>query len=184
MSIHRARNTNAYLNALNQEQKNALSNVSSAANYAARKILYASGQIKNVHPMIYDSVGDEIARDALVKASKASWNTLLAAKKTYQKGNHAPATKEKEVAQKTHELQTFMSEITTNMNKLMKSPNAIDRPHLRTAVYQKILLAKNQAKDVKNAWERLSQKSSQEAGGKTRRNKKSRRSRRSRRSRH
>jgi hypothetical protein len=175
-----SRNTNAYLNALNQEQKKAVSNASNAANHAARKILHVSGQIKNVHPTIYDPSAEKIVRNALYDASDASWKTLLAAKKTYQKGNHAPATKEKEVAQKTHELQTFMSEITTNMGTLMNPQHSRDRPHLRNTVHRKLLLAKNKAKDIKNAWEQLSKQSSQEAGGKTRRNKKSRRSHRSR----
>jgi hypothetical protein len=179
-----SRNTNAYLNALHQEQKKAISNASSAANHATRKILHASGKIKNVHPRDYDPVAEKNARNAIYDASDASWKTLLAAEKTYQKGNHAPATKEKEAAQKTHELQTFMSEITTNMDTLMNPQNARNRPRLRNTVHRKILLAKNQAKDVKNVWEQLSKHSSQEAGGKTRRNKKSRRSRRSRRSRH
>lgn len=177
MSIRRARNTHAYLNALHNEQKTATSNAFSAANHAARKILHAWSTIKNVHPRDYDPAAEKIARTAIRDASDASWKTLLAAEKTYQKGNHAPVTREKQAAQKTHALQTFMSEITTNMDTLMNPQNARHRPHLLKTVHQKILLAKNQAKDVKNVWEQLSKNSSQEAGGKTRRNKKSRRNR-------
>ena len=177
MSIDHAHNTNAYLNALNKNHKKAVSNAVDAAENAARKILRASGKIKNVDPTIYHPEAEKTARNALLAASDASWKILLAANQTYQKGNHAPVTKEKQAAQKTHALQTFMSEITSNMDNLMNPQNARNRPRLRNTVHRKILLATHQAKDVKNAWEQLSHKSSQEAGGKTRRNKKSRRNR-------
>ena len=175
MSMNRARNTNAYLNALNQEHKQAVSNAFDAAEIASRKILNASSKIKNVHPTFYDPAAEKIARAALYDASNASWKALLAAKQTFQKGNNVSATKEKKAAQKTHELQTFMSEITTNMDRFMNPLHSNNKSQLQRTVHRKIISARTQANDAREMWKAMLE--SHVAGGKTRRNKKSHRSR-------
>lgn len=149
--MSRKHNTNAYLNVLNREHKKALSNTYIAANHAARKILNASGKVKNIKPTVYDPVAEKTARNALNKASAASWNTMVAAEKIFPKGN--AVTKEKEAAQDTYQLQALMHEITTNMNRYMNPPHAHNKPSLRNTVYRKILLAKNKSNHVRKAWE-------------------------------
>jgi hypothetical protein len=174
-----SRNTNAYLNALHQEHKRAVSNAFSAAENAARKILHASGTVKHIHPTIYDPASEKIARNALYDASNASWKALLAASKTYQKGN--VMTKEKQAAQKIYELQKKMRSVTTNMDRFMNPLPTNNKSALRNTVHRGVLQAKTNADNARETWEQLSQKTNAEGGRRTRRNrnKKSHRSRRS-----
>ena len=172
-----SRNTNSYLNDLNQEHKRAVSNTLSAADNAARKILHASSKVKSIHPTIYDPASEAIARNALYDASNASWKALLAARKTYQQGN--AMTNEKQAAQKIYELQKKMSSITTNMDRFINPLPTNNKPALRNTVHRGVLHAKTHAENAWKTWEQLSQKTNAEGGRRTRRNcnKKSHRSR-------
>jgi hypothetical protein len=133
-----------------------------------------------VDPRISDPIKNaglqKAAQNAIHVASQASWDTLLAAQHTYQKNTNHLDTKEKEAARTTSELQMTMSNIATMMSVFPKAP-FIEQPGLRNDIHAALTKAHTSAEKVESMWRGLLQNSSQEAGGKTRRNKKSHRAR-------
>lgn len=168
------RRNNVYdTNALNKEERatytKAISRAFHKAENAARNVLRASGKVKQIDSIMYNETTDHIARNAIRNASDASWTALLAAQKTYQRGNETPATKEKQAAQKSYKLQALMSEISTNMDELISTKKNGTGTPLRNMVYEKVLRAKTQAEDARKTWEQLlPHNTSQEAGGRKR----------------
>ena len=140
-----------------------------------------------VDPRISDPIKNaglqKAAQNAIHAASQASWDILLAAQHTYEKNTNHLDTKEKEAARTTSKLQMNMSNIATKMVDLTKAPFHA-QSGLRNDIQTALTKAHTSAEKVESMWRGLLQNSSQEAGGKTRRNKKSHRSRRSRSRRH
>ena len=132
---------------------------------------------------------DEKAWTMTHAASNSVYDALVAVdavKKVYST-KHTNAQLDQAIV-KTNRMYNSISDMSETVDELKKAPNSVTKASLRNMVYEKANLAQQQAGEMVMFWEKLvanlSQKSSQEAGGKTRRNKKSRRSHRSRRSRH
>jgi len=156
---------------IEEQRRAALSHSLTKATNAKKMIGKAKDAFIKI-PLIAQSAAQSAIQKAAQKeidnASHASWDALLAAQHTYERGNHAPMTMEKQAAQKTHTLQTFMSDITMNMKRFIDSKEIHNKQRLKNAIDEKLLQAEGQATNATTRWEQL-----QKRGG-------SRRTRRSR----
>ena len=168
------------------EARKVVSRALDAVEQAARSTLSTFGTIQDTQATI--DAADEKAWTVAHAASNSVYDALVAVdavKKVYST-KHTNAQLEQAIA-KTNRMYNSISDMSETMDELKKAPNSVTKASLRNMVYQKANLAQKQAGEMAMFWKKLAvnaSQRSQEAGGKTRRNKKSRRSRRSHRSRH
>jgi len=161
---------------------NMVSNALTKIGEVKKKLDTATEKLLKIKPDAYDPATENVLDDEIRNAVNKSWESLVAINDAYSRNANAPYTREKQASEKLYKMYTLLDDAMTYIKEKYKGPYS---PHIKRGAYNELHKMLTSAKTYAvEAEQLLSQKSSQEAGGKTRRNKKSRRSHRSRRSRH